>query len=89
LIKLEALLRLIFIVIIIYYGFRLFFRYAVPWLLARFMRKQQEKYANMSGFDKQQQNSKSEDVNFKEASDIRNNNDKDFGEYVDFEDVED
>ena len=43
----------------------------------------------MSGFDKQQQNSKSEDVNFKEASDIRNNNDKDFGEYVDFEDVED
>jgi|TARA_Y100000385_G_scaffold286381_1_gene348280 hypothetical protein len=86
---LEALLRLIFIVIIIYYGFRLFFRYAVPWLLARFMRKQQEKYANMSGFGKQQQNSKSEDVNFKEASDIRNNNDKDFGEYVDFEDVED
>ena len=85
----EALLRLIFIVIIIYYGFRLFFRYAMPWLLARFMRKQQEKYSNMAGFGKQQPNSKSGDVNFKEASGNKNNNDKDFGEYVDFEEVED
>jgi hypothetical protein len=43
----------------------------------------------MAGFGKQQQNSKSGDVNFKEASGNKNNNDKDFGEYVDFEEVED
>jgi len=46
----EAILRFIFIIIIIYYGFRLVLRYVMPWLLAKFVKKQQDKFNQMNGF---------------------------------------
>jgi len=87
----EAILRFIFVVIIIYYGFRLVFKYVVPWLLGRFMKKQQDKFNQMSGFgNSDYDQSKEGEVRVKKnKSQKTNNTDDEFGEYVDFEDVDD
>jgi len=87
----EAILRFIFVVVIIYYGFRLVFRYVAPWLLGRFMKKQQDKFSQMNGsgntgYDQ----AKEGEVHVKKnKSQKTDNSDDDFGEYVDFEDVDD
>ena len=84
----EALLRFIFIVVLIYYGFKLFIRYAMPWLLARFMKKQQDKFNNMSGFPNANNNQTKEgEVHIKTKQSSKTKDDTDFGEYVDFEDI--
>ena len=84
----EAFLRFIFIVFIIFYGIKLFVRFALPWLLARFMKKQQDKFNNMSGFPNNNQNrTKDGEVHIKTKPSNNAKDDSDFGEYVDFEDV--
>ncbi len=85
----EALLRFIFVAVIIYYGFKLFFRYAMPWLISRFVKKQQDKFNQMNGFPKSDYSRKEEgEVNIKSKKENKTNEDTDFGEYVDFEDVD-
>ncbi len=83
----EILLWIILIFFILGYGFRLFFRYAMPWLLTLFLKKQQEKFSQMTG--QQQQETKNEgDVNIRKTRKTnKSKEDSDFGEYVDFEDV--
>ena len=84
---LEALLKFFFFIIVIYYAFKLFIRYALPWIIARFMKKQQEKF-NMGGF--QNGNHQQEDegsVKVKSNKTNKPKDDSEFGEYVDFEDV--
>ncbi|HEY9113727.1 MAG TPA: hypothetical protein VIN10_03450 [Bacteroidales bacterium] len=81
----STFLWVIFIFIGFYYGFKLFLRYILPWLLARFIRKQQEKFTNMN------QGSPSQDeirvnTNKKKSS---KKDDGSFGEYVDFEEIDD
>ena len=79
----SVFLWIIFIFITIYYGFQLFFRYVLPWLLARFIRKQQEKFSSMN------QNHSSKDeikVNKKNKSNSKSD-DGSFGEYIDFEEI--
>ena len=39
----EGFLKIVFILFLSYYAVILFFRYALPWLLGRFIKKQQEK----------------------------------------------
>ncbi len=85
----KTLLTFIFFAVVFYYAFKLFARYALPWLIARFMRKQQEKFNNMSSVN---QNHFYNDNNEKTATNKKKNTDKDdtdFGEYVDFEEVKD
>lgn len=79
----STFLWIIVIFIILYYSFQLFFRYVLPWLLARFIRKQQEKFANMI-----QSNSPKDEmkVNKKKRNNIKSD-DGTFGEYVDFEEI--
>jgi len=85
---LEALLKFILVIILIYYGLRLTIRYVVPWLLARFVAKQQEKFNNMNGFQNQSQGNRQDgDINIKKEKPDQNKDDSDFGEYVDFEEV--
>jgi hypothetical protein len=57
----------------------------LPWLLARFIRKQQEKFTNMN-FSRQPQ----EEIRVKsnKKSTVKRD-DGSFGEYVDFEEIED
>ena len=83
-----TLLKIIFIFILIYYFFRLVGRYIFPWLLKRFMKNIQNKY---------QQNAEDTSTPKKQKGDININHipkskekkdDDDFGEYVDFEDID-
>ena len=86
----EVFLRFIFIVVLIYYGFRLVIRYVVPWLIARFMKKQQDKFNQMGGFSNSGYNQTKEgDVNLNTKRNQKSKKDDGFGEYVDFEDVDD
>ncbi len=86
----EVFLRFIFVVVLIYYGFRLVIRYVVPWLIARFMKKQQDKFNQMNGFANSSDNQKKEgDVDLNTKRNQKSKEDDGFGEYVDFEDVDD
>lgn len=80
----EVLLGIILFFVILYYGFKLFLRYVLPWLLGRFVRKQQAKYG-------QQQNNYSGkregDVRVTPDKSTKPRKDTGFGEYVDFEDM--
>ena len=84
-------LWLILIFFLFVYGFRLFLRYGMPWLLGRFMKKQQEKfnqaYNQQQGFG---QGKTDGEVEINVPSKKEQKKDNGFGEYVDFEeDVED
>ncbi len=87
---LEFLFWIVFIFIVIGYVFRLFLRYGLPWLLTRFMKNQQQKYSdsvNPNNFT--DQTSSKSNINSPTGDKKKSNNDKgDFGEYVDFEDIE-
>ncbi len=67
---------------------RLFLRYVLPWLIARFVAKQQEKFQNMSGFQEDYNSNQEGDINIKSNRSNNKSDDSDFGEYVDFEEVD-
>jgi hypothetical protein len=81
----STFLWVIFIFIGFYYGFQLFFRYVLPWLLTRFIKKQQEKFANMNQGRASQDEIRVNTNKKKEST----KDDGSFGEYVDFEEIED
>lgn len=79
-------LRLLFFLIIFWYLARLILRYVFPWILKRFIKKQQDKYNEY--FDGQQTR-KEGDVEIKVSKPPHENKEKDdFGEYVDFEEID-
>ena len=87
---LEFLLSVILIFLLLGYAFRLFFRYGLPWLMGRYMKSQQQKF--YEGFDQSAGNSRDKnegEVKIKQTRKKTKNDDGDFGEYVDFEDVDD
>ncbi len=83
----EKFLMIVFWIIFSFYLLRLIFRYAFPWLLARFIRKmagnmQQQAYRQQgtSPRDEGKVFVNTEDVNQQKI-------DPEIGEYVDFEDI--
>jgi hypothetical protein len=83
----EVLFWIIFIFIIAGYVFKLFLRYGLPWMLNRFVNKQQKKYTNSFNNAPPNQNKEGE-VKVKKTTKKKSDGDKeDFGEYVDFEDL--
>ena len=87
---LEFLLSVILIFLLLGYAFRLFFRYGLPWLMGRYMKSQQQKF--YEGFDKTAGNSRDKkegEAEIKQTRKKTKKDDNDFGEYVDFEDVDD
>lgn len=86
----EALLRFLFIVVLLYYGFKLVIRYVAPWLLSQFMKKQQDKFNQMNGFANSDYSKKKEgEIHIKTKPSKEDKEGNDFGEYIDFEDVDD
>ncbi len=87
---LESFLTVLFIFLILVYAFRLFFRYGLPWLLSRHMKKQQHKYYDFFGWGNatDPKKKKEGDVNIKNTRTKQKKEDTEFGEYVDFEDVD-
>ena len=79
-------LRFVIVLLVIWYGTKLIIKYVLPWLLMRFINKQQKNFDNYSNPG----NTKGEDgVNKKkEKSETRKKGDPLFGEYVDFEEIE-
>ena len=98
--ELTGLVRTLVIIFTVYWGFRLFSRYVLPWLLKRLMffvgKKAQENMRsqgfNPQGFGGQTEEpvSGNEKVTIKKTQPQKsgNKNIDDVGEYVDFEEVE-
>lgn len=85
----EFILSAILIIILLGYAFKLFLRYGVPWLMGRYMKKQQEKF--YQGFDQTSGNTHQKregEINIKQTRKTTKKDDGDFGEYVEFEDLE-
>ena len=84
----EQLLSFIFWTIVIFYVFRLIFRYLVPFLLVRFVKKMQN---NMTGgftqpTDKPQQEG---EIKVKYTPKEPAKSDSNIGEYIDYEEIND
>lgn len=86
------LLKTIVIIIGVYYGLKLIGRYLFPYLLKRFINKQQEKfYGNQGGnpFTNHNQHQQKEgEIEIKKNPNSQQSK-KDIGEYVDFEEISD
>jgi len=63
----------------------------MPWVLTRFVKKQQDKFNKMNGFGSTgYDQTKEGEVHIKDSqSQKTSNEDNQFGEYVDFEEVDD
>jgi hypothetical protein len=79
-------LRFVFVLLVIWYGTKLIIKYVLPWLIMRFINKQQKNFDNYNRTD----DVKGEGgVNInKEKSTTKKKGDALFGEYVDFEEIE-
>ncbi|VAW29625.1 hypothetical protein MNBD_BACTEROID07-488 [hydrothermal vent metagenome] len=79
-----GLLKVIFILILIWYVIKLIVRYVVPKIILRFINKQQ----GFSNDDNRRKPAKEGEVNIKMEHPSKSKIDEDdFGEYVDFEEV--
>ena len=82
----EFILTVILVFFIISFLGKLFFRYVLPWWLARFVKKQQKKYERQ--FYNEEKINGEEKIRYKN-SDIEGSVNPDVGEYVDFEEIDD
>jgi hypothetical protein len=83
----ELFLLVIFWIIVMYYAFKLTLRYAVPWLVKRYIRKMQR---NMDGFGKGPSSAQDRDgLKVDPTGKGETRIDPDAGEYVDFEEIKD
>ena len=83
-------LKFIFIVIVIYYAFKLISRYVLPYLLSIFLKKAQDQMMGRANKDAYEKNKKKEgkvSVGYTKESKSKANKDE-LGEYVDFEEVD-
>ncbi len=79
-------LRFVLVLLIIWYGTRLIIKYVLPWLIMRFINKQQRNFDN---YRRPENKDQAGGVNIKKGrSQTRKNEDAQFGEYVDFEEIE-
>lgn len=82
----ESFLLFIFWVIFVYYAFRLFLKYGLPWFLARYFRKMQQNMGQQTQNESHQQEG---DIKVKYKENATTRVDPDIGEYVDFEEIKD
>jgi len=82
----EFILTVILIFFVISLLGRLFFRYVLPWWLARFVKKQQRKYEQH--FYNEQTINKEEKIRYDKSS-VEGNINPDVGEYIDYEEIDD
>lgn len=81
----KVFLGIIVFFMLLWYALKIFLRYGLPWLIARFVRKQAEKqsqYQQSSGIETEEG-----EIKLKTDTKQKPKDSTDFGEYVDFEDV--
>lgn len=81
----NGFLTFILVILFLWYGGKLFFKYALPWLILHLLNKQQEKYKQ--GFNHDTRKKEGEVEIQVEKPEQPKTHDQDFGEYVDFEEV--
>lgn len=82
-----SLLRTLLIIVGVYFAFRLIFRVLIPYLLKRFIKKQQSKYyQNFNSETDSRGGEESGEVHIKGKQKKSNKADK-LGDYVDYEEV--
>lgn len=84
--SIQGLFRVILIIVLIYYVFKLLGRYVFPYLLKNYINKQQQKYGQYQQQDEPQH--KEGEVYIKKNPNKGKQKDIDDGEYVDYEEVE-
>jgi len=88
---LPGLFRFLFILIIIYYVFKILVRYVFPFLVKRFLNNaQQQFYKQNPHLDPEEQKKREGEVKVKSKPTQKNEKDNsqdDFGDYVDFEEI--
>jgi hypothetical protein len=81
----DILFGILIFFVLLWYGMKYFLRYGLPWLIARFVRKQQAKQA---GYYSASDNSSREgEVHIKKNNSKKPKDDSGFGEYIDYEDI--
>lgn len=80
------LIKTIAVIFAVYYSFKIIGRYVLPWLLKRFINKQQEKYYQQNGNPPNRSNQQEGEVKITSAPNRVGKND-DLGEYVDYEEI--
>jgi hypothetical protein len=80
------LVRTIAIVLAVYYSIKLIGRYVLPWLLKRFINKQQEKFnqQHSNNFSSRSRNEGEVEIT---ASPNKSTKHDDLGEFVDYEEI--
>lgn len=81
-------LRTLFIILIIYYGIRLFVRYVVPMLVDKGVKNMQQKMNDQQRQYQQQKRRPDGEVTIERDRTNPRNTESDRGEYVDFEEVD-
>lgn len=78
-------LRFVFVLLVIWYGTKLIIKYVLPWLIMRFINKQQKNFDN---FRSQENNKEEGEINIKKGKNkAKKKDDSLFGEYVDYEEI--
>jgi hypothetical protein len=83
--------RVLFIIIIVYYIFRLLVRFVFPFILKNYLKKAQRKFYDANPHldpEPDKQNEGEIKVKSKSQQDTKSK-DQDFGEYVDYEEIKD
>ena len=80
----------ILVLLLIYYGGKLFFRYILPWLIMHYLEKQQDKFTN-DFYGPGEEKKKEGEIKIKTKPNPKRGkrDDKTFGEYIDFEEIDD
>jgi hypothetical protein len=81
-----SLIRTLLIIAAVFFAVRLFLRYVVPFLLGRFIRKQQEKFYGQQSANHYQQDEEGK-VRVKTKARGKKKND-DLGDYIDYEEID-
>jgi len=82
----NSILTFFLILLVVWYGTKLFFKYALPWLILHFINKQQDKFSQ--GYENPAKKKEGEVKIKMEKQEKPTTSDSNFGEYVDFEEVE-
>ena len=79
-------MKIILIIVAVYYTMKLLFRFIAPILLVRFTKKMQDRFKQYQYSEFQQQ--KEGEVTIDKINNTNRKNSSDLGEYVDFEEIE-
>lgn len=84
-----GLLRTIFILVVIYYGFKLLVRYVFPYFLKNYVQKEMNRNKKQYRDDSRQRTGKEGAVNIDYVPEKKKKIAKNEGDYVDYEEVKD